>query len=78
MKSAVEEGPHKRPEKNKKNKPLELLKSPESQRENKPEKRTKYMKTALQIAKNETPQHRKAKEQACAEKANKWMDPATP
>ena len=36
------------------------------------------MKTALQIAKNETPQHRKSKEQACAEKANKWMDPATP
>ena len=29
------------------------------------------MKTAVQIAKNETPQRRKAKEQACAEKANK-------
>ena len=29
------------------------------------------MKTALQIAKNETPKDRKAKEQALAEKANK-------
>ena len=37
----------------------------------KPEKRTKYIKTALQIAKNETPKDRKAKEQALAEKANK-------
>ena len=45
---------------------------------NKPEKRTKYIKTALQIAKNETPKDRNAKEQAQAEKANKWMDPTTP
>ena len=32
------------------------------------------MKTALDIAKNETPKDRKAKEQARAEKANKWTD----
>jgi len=31
----------------------------------------KYMKIALQIAKNETPKDRKAEEQAVAEKANK-------
>ena len=36
------------------------------------------MKTALQIAKNGTPKDTKAKEQAQAEKANKWMDPTTP
>ena len=36
------------------------------------------MKTALQIAKNGTPKNRNAKEQAQAEKANKWMDPTTP
>ena len=35
---------------------------------NKPEKRTKYIKTALQTAKNEIPKDRKAKEQALAEK----------
>ena len=33
---------------------------------------------ALQIAKNGDLEKRKAKEQARAEKANKWMDPATP
>ena len=32
------------------------------------------MKTALQIAKNGDPEDRKAKEQARAEKANKWTD----
>ena len=37
----------------------------------KPPKRTKYMKTALQIAKNETAKDRKAKERARAENANK-------
>ena len=36
------------------------------------------MKTAVQIAKNETPQDRKAKERARAEKANKCTDPVTP
>ena len=39
--------------------------------QNKPEKRTKYIETALQIAKNGTPKDTKAKEQAHAEKANK-------
>ena len=52
-----------------------MLKSTESlkrqRNKNKPEKRTKYIKTALEIAKNETPKYRKAKEQALAEKANK-------
>ncbi len=74
-KSAVEEDPRKSPEKNKKNEPFEQLKSTESLKrerpQNKPEKRTKYIKTALQIAKNGTPKDRKAKEQARAEKANK-------
>ena len=42
------------------------------------EKKTKYIKSALQIAKNGTPKDTKAKEQAQAEKANKWMDPTTP
>ena len=37
----------------------------------KPPKRTKYMKTALQIPKNGDTEDRKAKEQARAEKANK-------
>ena len=32
------------------------------------------MKTSLEIAKNEIPKDRKAKEQALAEKANKWTD----
>ena len=36
-----------------------------------PPKRTKYMKTALQIAKNGDLQDSKAKEQARAERANK-------
>ena len=36
------------------------------------------MKTALQIAKNRTTKETKAKEQAQAEKANKWMDPTAP
>ena len=36
--------------------------------------KTKYVKTALQIAKNGTPKDRKGKEQARAEKANKWTD----
>ena len=35
--------------------------------ENKAEKRTKHIKTALQISKNGTPKHTKAKEQAHAE-----------
>ena len=35
------------------------------------------MKTALQIAKNGDPEDRKAKEQARAEKANKWTDPSS-
>ena len=74
-KSAVEEDPRKSPEKSKKNEPFEQLKSTESLKterpQNKPEKRTKYTKTALQIAKNETPKDRQAKEQALAETANK-------
>ena len=57
-KSAVEEDPQKSPEKIKKNEPLEKLKSTESLKrdrpQNKPETRTKYIKTALQIAKNES------------------------
>ena len=52
-----------------------MLKSTESLKreepENKAEKRTTYIKTALQIAKNGTAKDRKAKEQALAEKANK-------
>ena len=36
------------------------------------------MKTAPQIAKKETPTDRKAKEQALAEKANKWTDSSSP
>ena len=67
--------PTKKPEKNKKNEPFEQLKSTESLKiertQNKPEKRTKYIKTALQIAKNETTKDTKAKGQAHAEKANK-------
>jgi len=35
------------------------------------------MKTALQIAKNGDSEDRKAKEQARAEKANKWKDPSS-
>ncbi len=58
----------------KKNEPFEQLKSTESLKrerpQNKPDKRTKYIKTALQIAKNETPKERKAKEQDLAEKLN--------
>ena len=77
-KSAVEEDPRKSPEENKKNEPSEQLKSTESLKierpKNKPEKRTKYIKTALEIAKNETPKDRMAKEQARAENANKWTD----
>ena len=77
-KNAVEEDPWKSTEKIKKNEPLEKLKSTESlKREkplNKPEKRTQYIKTALQIAKNGTSKDRKAKEQALVEKANKWTD----
>ena len=37
---------------------------------NNPPKTTKYMKTALQIAKKGDPEDRKAKEQARDEKAN--------
>ena len=74
-KRAVEEDRQKSPEKNKKNDPFKQLKSTESLKierpQNKPEKRSKYIKTALEIAKNETPKDRKAKEQAQAEKANK-------
>ena len=66
-KSAVEEDLRKSPEKIKKNEPLEKLKSSESLKrerpQNKPEKRTQYIKTALQIAKNGTPKDTKAKEQ---------------
>ena len=36
-----------------------------------------YIKTAQEIAKNETPKDRKAKEQARGEKANKWTDPSS-
>ncbi len=35
------------------------------------------MKTALQIVKNRDPKDRKAKEQARAETANKWLDPSS-
>ena len=35
------------------------------------------MKTALQIPKNGDTEDRKAKEQAPAEKANKWTDPSS-
>ena len=81
-KSTAEEDPRKSSEKIKKNEPLEKLKSTESlKREkpyNKPEKRTKYIKTALQTAKNGTPKNRKAKEQDRAEKTNKCTDPITP
>ena len=41
-------------------------------------KKNQYIKTALQIAKNETPKDRKAKEQARAQKkANKRTDPSS-
>ena len=36
-----------------------------------------YIKTALEIAKNETTKDRKAKERARAEKANNWTDPSS-
>ena len=59
----------------KKNESFEQLISTESLKiespQNKPEKRTKYIKTAPQIAKNGNPKDTKAKEQAQAEKANK-------
>ena len=74
-KSAVEEDPRKSPEKIKKNEPLEKLKSTESLKrdrpQNKPETRTKYIKTVLQIAKNGIRKDMKAKEEAQTEKANK-------
>ena len=74
-KSAVEEDQRKSPEINNKYEPFEQLKSTESLKrerpQNKTENRTKYIKTALEIAKNETPKDRKAKEQALAEKTNK-------
>ncbi len=57
----VKEEPRKGPQKSKKNEPFEKLKSTESL---KIEKRTKYIKTALEIAKNETLKDEKAKEQA--------------
>ena len=79
-KSAVEDDPRNRPEKNKKNEPSEKLKSTQSlqkeRNQDKPEKRTKLMKTDVQIAKNRDPEVRKAKEQARAEKANRWTDPS--
>ena len=79
-KSMVEDA-WKIPEKNKKIEHSEQLKSTESLKwerpKNKPEKRTKYIKTALQIAKNGTSKDRKAKEQARAEKANQWLDPSS-
>ena len=64
----VKEELRKGPQKIKKNEPFEKLKSTESL---KIEKRTKYIKTALEIAKNETLKDEKAKEQALAQKANK-------
>ncbi len=70
-KSAVEEVPRNRPEKNKRDEPFEQLKSTESLKrqgpENKPENRTKYIKTVLEIAKNGTPKDKKAKQRARAE-----------
>ena len=67
--------------KEKKNEPSEQLKSTESlkreRNKNKPPKRTKYMKKSLQIARNGDPEDRQAKEQARAEKANKWTDPSS-
>ena len=69
-KSAVEV-PRNRPEKNKRDEPFEHLKSTESLKrqgpENKPENRTKYIKTVLEIAKNGTPKDTKAKERARTE-----------
>ena len=56
-------------------KPTESLKTESSK--NKPEKRTKYIKTALQTAKNGDTEDRKANEQARAEKDNKWTDPSS-
>ena len=74
-KSTAEEDPRKRPVKNKKNEPFKQLKSTESLKierpQNTPENRTKYIKTALQTAKNGDTEDRKANEQARAEKANK-------
>ncbi len=74
-KSAVEKDRRKSPEVNKKNKPFEQLKSTKSLKtekpQNKPEKRTKYIKTALEIAKNRIAKHKKTKEQALAEKAKR-------
>ena len=78
-KSAVKEDPRKSLEKNKKNEPCEQLKSTESLKKKKKPKntppppppapqRTKYIKMALQIAKNGTAKDRKAKVQARAEK----------
>ena len=68
----------KSPKKIKKNQSLEQLeqlKSTESLKierpQNNPPKRTKYIKTSLQITKKGTPKDTKAKEQDRAEKANK-------
>ena len=70
-KSAVEEVARNRPEKNKGDEPFEYLKSTESLKrqgpENKPEKRTKYIKTVLDVAKNGTRKNRKSKERARTE-----------
>ena len=66
--------PTQKTKKIKKNEPFEQLKSTESLKierpQNKPQKRTKYIKTAPQIAKNGNPKDTKAKEQAQAEKAD--------
>ena len=71
----VEEDPRKSPEKNKKNEYFEQLNSTISLKTERPqkksEKKPKYIKTALEIAKNETTKYRKAKEQALAQKGNK-------
>ncbi len=83
-KSAVEEDPHtqKTNKKIKKNESFEQMKSAESLKrekpQNKPKRRTKYIKTALQIAKNGIPKDTKGKEQALAQKTNKRVDPTTP
>ena len=62
--STVEEDPQKSPKKIEKNQPFEQLKSTESLKtekpQKKPEKRTKHVKTGLQVAKNGTPKDTKA------------------
>ena len=62
-KSSVEENMRKRPVMNKKNEPLEYSKWTKPLKIEQAQKKTKYMRTALQMAKNRITKNSKAKEQ---------------